>query len=148
MFVRDPFERAISAYYNKVATNLLLRGRKFTLNTYFKHLAEENEGNFHFVPQMSLCDPCKLNISYLGRTETILRDVDIIVNHKTSLHEKIDFSLENKNQTGWRIKETKYQPRELIYNQLDKQILKKFAWKYWIDFMAFGYNPHTFLQNF
>ena len=147
MFVRDPFERAVSAYYNKVKKENYFNGRNWTIVEYFEHLIKNDVTDRHFKPQYQLCNPCSLNVSYLGRTETMISDMDAIINRQTSLHMKIPFDPKDQVSTNVSLKNTTGKAMNDIYLQLDPKLMKKFIWKYRLDYLAFGYNPYSLLSK-
>ena len=119
MFVRDPFERAVSAYYNKVLQHNDLNGQNWTIREYFINLVENNNNDHHFRPQISVWDPCFLNITYLRRTETLVKDLEAIINKETKLHLKIPFSLKDEKYSTVNLEKTKNKPILDIYKQLN-----------------------------
>ena len=147
MFVRDPFERAVSSYYNKVIEENYLNGQNWTIREYFNNLVKNDYKDQHIKPQIAVCDPCFLNITYLGRTETLLTDLDAIINKETKLHLQIPFSLNDQKNSTVSLKKTKNKPMLDIYRQLDRDLIKKFIWKYRLDYIAFGYDPYKILSK-
>ena len=146
MFVRDPFERAVSAYYNKVKGKNLLKGKNWTISEYFDHLVKHNVQDEHFKLQQRVCDPCYLNVDYLGRTETMISDIDAIINHKTKLHLNIPFD-PREDHSKVSLNNTTNKSMQDIYRELDPKLMKKFIWKYRLDYLAFGYNPYKVLSK-
>ena len=146
MFVRDPFQRALSGYYNKVLPHNYLNGAKWSLSQYFEHLVADNIENQHFRSQITICDPCFLGIDYLGRQETLADDFEVLIYEKTSLHKNVTFDRSSRNEK-LNLKKTKYKPHDLVLSQLNKPLFKKFVWKYRLDYIAFGYNPNTILSK-
>ncbi|XP_075250808.1 uncharacterized protein LOC142343011 [Convolutriloba macropyga] len=67
MFVRDPFQRALSAYYNKVRKENYFGGRDWSLNRYFNYLVQNSMQDPHFKTQVEaathyLIEPVDVNI--------------------------------------------------------------------------------------
>ena len=147
-FTRDPFERAVSGYFNKVIKENLLTGSKTRFNEYLRFLATNDTNNHHFDPQMSVCDPCKLPISFLGRTETLETDLDYLINNATKFYKRLNYHKYDSAKVGksFQLKKTSYW--KLESEKLDFEALVMFLWKYRLDYMAFGYNPHDSLRKY
>ena len=147
MFVRDPFQRALSAYYNKVRKENYFGGRDWSLNRYFDYLVQNSMQDPHFKTQVEVCDPCFLGINYLGRTETMNNDLHQLVNVRTTLHKEIQFSIQKAENSSIVLKKTKYNSMNRTYQKLDRYLILQFVWKYRMDYLAFGYNPYTILSK-
>ena len=147
MFVRDPFARALSAYYNKVRKENYFEGKKWTPNDYFSYLVHNTTDNQHFNQQVDVCDPCYLNINFIGRTETMYRDMDLLINKKTKINQKVNFILPKTEGNISVLKKTRYKSMSEIYYNLNKVLIRQFIWKYRFDYLAFGYNPYSVLNK-
>lgn len=105
LFVRDPFERIISAYRDKLecGRNKYYRplGRKIvqlmrksphishncakapTFEEFLRYvIAEHEKGNRldeHWAPVYSFCTPCSINFTIIGKVETFQRDSEYII---------------------------------------------------------------------
>ena len=147
MFTRDPFDRALSGFFDKVLRKGWLEGPNMTLNHYFDILVEGDTRNVHFTKQLSICDPCFLNISYLGRTETMNQDMDYIINDLTNMHEKVPFKVEDvKTNESLVRNKSSYDVKTL--RTLDLQKILAFIFAYRFDYLAFGYNPYHALLRY
>ena len=141
MFTRDPFDRALSGYFDKVVRRDWLGGRNMTLNEYFNVLNERKTSNIHFATQLSICDPCQLNISFLGRTETMYEDMDYIINYATNMHEKVTFqAVETKRNDTFASNKSEYDIEKLKTLSLEKVLA--FIFEFRNDYLALGYNPY------
>ena len=143
-FARDPFERALSGYFNKIiGKNWFGGAANLSLNKFLNRLSnfDPKLSNNHFLPQISHCDPCLLNMSFIGRTETLKLDMDYLINNATKMYEKIQFHYNSAD-----IKEELLNQKKTNYSfpenmTVDVNTLFKFFWAYRLDYLAFGYNP-------
>ncbi|XP_030383179.1 carbohydrate sulfotransferase 11 [Scaptodrosophila lebanonensis] len=104
-FVRDPFERIVSAYRNKLegnrnsfykalGTKIVHKYRRHSLGGPWPRcgptfeefvrflIAEHAEGkrfDEHWAPVYSFCTPCSVNFSIIGKVETFQRDSEFII---------------------------------------------------------------------
>ena len=140
MFVRDPFERAVSSYFNKVLTGQTLKNKSMTMENYFHYLNTANSDNEHFVTKLSLCDPCLSNFSFIGRSESLNSDFRFIVNEATDFHKLVSFRGNEENFNDAKKEMDKYRTLTL-------ESLFQFIWNFRQDYLAFGYNPHHAIKQ-
>ena len=140
MFTRDPFDRALSGYFNKILPRNTAR-KNTSLDEFFMTVIERKTENKHFIKQLTICDPCLLNMSFLGRTETMNEDLDYIINDLTRMHETVFFSA-NGTQTNQNISINKSQYDKGVLKTLSFHNLLAFIYEYRFDYVAFGYNPY------
>ena len=100
IFVRDPFERLVSAYRNKWQdkaniqlhahlgkkiiekyrynnTKTVITGDDVSFMEYVRYLIDNPpwEVNEHWMPYEDLCRPCNVNYDFIGSIDTLERDV-------------------------------------------------------------------------
>merc|ERR1719273_1314113 len=102
LFVRNPLDRLISAYQNKLSKKFSYTsyfqkrfgrfivqkyrenpteeskrlGNDVTIGEFFKYLADPinyEKFNEHWTPQVDLCQPCLINYDFIGHYEDIDR---------------------------------------------------------------------------
>ena len=145
-FVRDPFDRAISAYFDKVTGGNRLTGRNTSLTSFFEQLVAGNVANDpHFLPQLAICDPCQLKTSFYGRTETLSADMDYVINDATEMHRTLNYT--SQSSVGSKFLNNKTDDSRLRNMALEPHVLHQFIWKYRHDFLAYGYNPHEAIKK-
>ncbi len=139
MFVRDPLSRAMSAYTDRVVKKGKHEGgRNLSLSKFFTStLMNSSTTDQHFLTQINVCNPCKLNLTFLGRLETMDEDLDYIVNKGTKLHDVINFKV---NKTKQILNKSVLSSDRL--ETLSLEVLFKFIWYFRHDYLAFGYNPY------
>ncbi|XP_037811560.1 carbohydrate sulfotransferase 11 [Lucilia sericata] len=106
LFVRDPFERIVSGYRNKLeggkntyyktlARRIISKFRKHpiagggrsksgpTFNEFVQYLIDQHEQgkqfDEHWSPIYSFCTPCSINFTIIGKVETFNRDSEFII---------------------------------------------------------------------
>ncbi|KAM4013377.1 carbohydrate sulfotransferase 8-like isoform 2-T2 [Anomaloglossus baeobatrachus] len=99
MFTRDPFQRLVSAYRDKLLHGVGYQGieipriikakyrkdKKSTENVNFNEFVQylltekPKEMDVHWRPMHYLCDPCNINYDFLGKLETVKKDSDYVL---------------------------------------------------------------------
>lgn len=165
MFVRDPWERLLSAYIDKFTKinkyneyfhmkygrriikyfrknstmKSLNKGRNVTFPEFVKFVRNQWEKgermNAHWAPMVKLCQPCKVQYDFIGKFETFSEDSSVVLSRITQ---------HNCNGT---ISNTGYKhvspTRKLLfkyYGKLNHDDLLSLQKIYHYDFRAFGYN--------
>lgn len=109
MFIRDPRERLVSAYRNKIehpvtsnpAEQTLWDDIRTMIMQFYRRTNDMNESpyptfsefvhflsdsdsadmNEHYKPVSALCQPCSVHYNYVGNFETLRRDADRILQY-------------------------------------------------------------------
>lgn len=158
IFVRNPFERLLSAYRNKLEqhydsskyfqarfgkyiiknfrknpSNMSLeKGDDVTFAEFAQYLIKSEVGSYneHWQTVTELCHPCYLNYDLIGKYETLTEDSDFVLNYF-----KLNFSfpgLPKPSRTASSL--VKY------FSTLDKDVIYKLYKIYELDFKLFGYD--------
>ena len=122
MFTRDPFSRIWSAYLDKIvlpdfwlqigvpavktqrrnaSTHSLQCGDDATFEELIRYVlprAKLYQSDNHFAPIHSVCNPCLLNFTYIGKIETFKDDVKHIL-EDNGLNYLLDLNLLNETNT-------------------------------------------------
>lgn len=154
-FVREPFERLLSAYRDKFVhktTSLYLTmGRNITnkvrhstgngfrdherptfdeFTSYIDQLSDTSTWDMHWRPSHQTCYPCAINYTYVGHFETVKEDADYILK-QLRLDKMVEFPSFRGSRT----------PDELqkYYSQIPLDRIIRLAENYHTDFDMFGY---------
>ncbi|XP_053330321.1 carbohydrate sulfotransferase 8-like [Spea bombifrons] len=99
MFSRNPFQRLVSAYRDKILHTEAYYGTKLVQmikekfrtphkrkeNVTFEEfvsyilLGDPNKWDIHWLPMHRLCDPCNIHYDFFGKYETIKEDADYVL---------------------------------------------------------------------
>lgn len=132
IFVRDPMERLVSAYrsrmvegkepyYRRISSRLsktsrrkLSTGLEFrvkntaTFDQFVRYVIDERKRrkllDRHWMPQVEICDPCKLQYDFIGHYETYESDALHVFNYllgRVNIQkDSINFTISNKKMKG------------------------------------------------
>ena len=161
MFVREPFERLLSAYrdcfhgsyktktaywkgYHKFVKDVLARGTGRHNDTLPGDVTFEQFATFlvlqwregvsfqaHWREQHNLCDPCQIQFDFIGHYETLEEDALFIL-RKTNLENKVNFPHWNPTDTNSLMQE--------YYSTLSFLRIKQLQSIYQKDIELFGYS--------
>ena len=135
-FVRDPFQRALSAYFDKI------RKRNDNINSFFRSLVGGYfDWNVHFTDFFSLCDSCRTKFDFIGRRETHDRDLDYIINNITSLGSKLSYTA-NQKPSMQEFFRNRSKKESNVVARLEMSLVYEFIIKFKNDYLAYGYNPY------
>lgn len=164
IFVRNPFERLLSAYRNKLeqhydsskyfqarfgryiirnfrknpSNESLDKGDDVTFAEFAKYLISSDVSmyNEHWQTVTELCHPCFIDYDLIGKYETLIEDSDFVLNYF-----KLNFSfpgLPKPSKTASSL--VKY------FSTLDKDVIYKLYKIYEMDFKLFGYDLFNTLE--
>ena len=152
-FVREPFERLLSAYrdkfvgkttsfYEGVGKKIVreVRGDSMRNNTserptfdeftsYLDRLPDRSTWDMHWRPAHQTCYPCAINYNYVGYFETIKEDADYILK-RLGLDKKVEFP-PFKSGTPKLL--------ENHYSQIPLDRILRLAEVFRVDFEMFGF---------
>ncbi|XP_063420151.1 carbohydrate sulfotransferase 11-like [Mytilus trossulus] len=167
VFVRDPFERLLSAFKDKmfrkdppffrnIAEKIIRLKRSKEVNhsdeikfvEFVKYLTDpdtfESSYEQHWAKYENLCQPCLVNYDFIGKFETMKNDIsrtfkylDIKIFNETVFPDR---SVSYKNTESSKITQT-------FYNQLPEMYLKRLWHLYKIDFQMFSYQMPDFVSD-
>ncbi|EDW64577.1 carbohydrate sulfotransferase 11 [Drosophila virilis] len=169
LFVRDPFERILSAYRNKLegnrnsfykalGTKVVQRFRRRsasgtfprcgpTFEEFVRFLIQEhatgNRFDEHWAPVYSFCTPCSVNFSIIGKTETFQRDSEFIIRQaglESLLLGKLPRRKLRKIANRARNGVKSEELVERYFADLDRSTLDQLLKIYRIDFELFDYD--------
>ena len=167
IFVRHPFERLVSAYRDKLAGDNLFyqktfgreiiqkyrqnpsgfsleNGHDVTFPEFVRFIVDQwKDGrkmlDVHWRPIVDLCLPCAMRYDFIGKFETLNRDVEYLLQkiNRDDLNRLFTLSNEeNSNKTSTLSLWKQYM------NQLSHQQLSQLNGMYGDDFKIFGYPPY------
>lgn len=154
-FVREPFERLLSAFrdkfetyttslYSKMGREIVGKVRKSSENKngnelpsfdeftdYLSTLPDNPQWDMHWRPTHQVCYPCAIDYDYVGRFETVKEDADYIL-QQLELDKMAEFPSFSGSKTSKRLR--KY------YSQIPRKRIEKLIEIYRPDFEMFNYD--------
>lgn len=180
MFVRNPFERLLSAYKNKFTMHYntyfptrygkkiikkyrrnpskeaLSRGHNVTFLEFIKYLIDPETPrsqplNDHWKHYYKLCHPCVINYDFVGKYETLNRDVDYVLNQLNVSHlvqfpkqsPGVQFPKQSPAPTATRTADLVAQS----YANISTEYVRRLWNTYAVDFAMFEYKYPDFLRK-
>ncbi|CAG5120380.1 unnamed protein product, partial [Candidula unifasciata] len=164
VFVRDPFERLLSAYRNKFMkppnssfeylsrkmvkvyrTNSTLRGG-VTFEEFVKYLVDPAQiipTNPHWQPFYELCRPCEMMYDFVGKLSTFNEDTRYILKIN-KLEKLVEFPKTPDSP------HTLHKTDTLLnsyYSKIPKELLRKLYNVYYPDYVLFDFNIPPAIQK-
>ena len=166
LVLRHPFDRLLSAYYNKIADmgnkkkwNLKRRNMKKDFKTdpiSFPEFAEAVLGgghsDIHWNPYAHRCNVCEIEYDYVLRIENFARDFDTFLDHLAIAKNASTRSLRLRASSNEKSTSSSniFKPKKLKeFGKLEPRYLKALTKLYQTDMALFGYgfNPNEFLTS-
>ncbi|XP_061153732.1 carbohydrate sulfotransferase 14 [Syngnathus typhle] len=167
MFVREPMERLLSAYRNKLGeiesfqrkygVEIVKRYRKspsgkssqsagddVTFAEFVRYLLDEDveRMNDHWMPMYNLCQPCALHYDFIGSYEHLTRDADYVL-RRVGAPPHVSFPA----RQSW-YKPVTADTLHYYLCSLPQKLLRELLPKYILDFSIFAYQfPNTSTEH-
>lgn len=158
IFVRDPFDRLVSAYMDKFHNSpagsscywcketkrVLSRSRKEEIHNNSTLTFEEflqyslQHDNDHWRTYLAHSDPCQLNFSFIGKYESRDQDISVLLQQ---LYGDTPFNFPKTNS------KTRSMNVDDFYKPVSSTTLQSIANKYKDDCIMFGYNCLKYLPR-
>ena len=140
-FVRNPYDRVLSAYLDKITQPHKQRkiaehlqkplDSNITFEDFIKYLNRGGlYGNIHWAPQSSFLLP-KEYYGFIGYVETLNQDLQYLLSHIFPNVSSYNFEKETKNITH------AHNKREIYYSA---ELMRQVRRLYWMDFEHLGYD--------
>ncbi|XP_029454477.1 carbohydrate sulfotransferase 11-like isoform X1 [Rhinatrema bivittatum] len=154
MVTRDPFERLVSAYRNKILHGVqsfmkLIKAafpkssNNVTFQEFVNFILQEKLNNNHWRPMYKLCDPCRIHYDIIGKIETVNQDADHIlksIGAPEDLHYPTFKTFATEPRTNEQI------TAEYFGNLSSKQV-EQLLKLYEFDFSLFNYSSNVKYMN-
>ncbi|XP_063728994.1 carbohydrate sulfotransferase 9-like [Symsagittifera roscoffensis] len=164
IFVREPLMKIVSSYFSKFCNPKWNRvyAKKFgfdakykpTLGEVLRKLASgENLPLYsthddHFMSYFDKCDPCLLEYDFIGRFETLQRDLKYLIFNKTSLHEGLSRPVEDAPYSG-KFEDCRYSiDNPEAYRDVSIEDVKTLIKNHRQEYAAFGYDAEATIKYF
>eukprot|EP00090_Calanus_glacialis_P010167 TRINITY_DN18556_c0_g1_i1.p1 TRINITY_DN18556_c0_g1~~TRINITY_DN18556_c0_g1_i1.p1 ORF type:complete len:359 (-),score=48.11 TRINITY_DN18556_c0_g1_i1:87-1163(-) len=162
---RNPFERLVSAYKDKIFGALpgtfhdkmrrkitqtyrnvnVPKGRKLqtsfipSFKEFVQYIVDENSAQntpeMHWAPVYSFCNPCQVNLNSIAKFETLSEDTTFLL-RKIKGAENLTVEKKNSAKDG----KSSHDVTRMYLKELDKNLYTRLVQLYEIDFDIFGYD--------
>ncbi|KAG5830830.1 hypothetical protein ANANG_G00314730 [Anguilla anguilla] len=144
LFVREPFERLVSAYRNKFTLKALRSGADVRFPEFARYLADpatRRDGplNEHWAPVHSLCHPCHLRYDLVGKYEALEDDANYLL-RLAGVAPRLRFPSFAKSTR------TTDQMAAAFFHNVSAQQQALLYQLYRLDFLMFNYSMPSYLQ--
>ena len=141
MFVRDPIERLLSAYRAHLPHGMF-HNHNYTFKTFLEVILNKSDAtiNPHLRSFSRDCNPCKLNLDYIGTTDNYNEDMNRILK---SVGADKYIKLPERNQTGYTNSKSSEALQEYL-KQIPKSLLRKLYERFYWDYFLFGFRKPNF----
>lgn len=164
MFVRDPFERIVSAYrdkflhdddkyYSNFYANLIRKRLAINVNSteyitfpeFVRFIVQENPyyRDTHWKPMFQLCDPCNIQYDIIGKIESITRDADFVLKTIGAPKDLKYPTMKHHSNDSRTNEEITKQYLETLPPKLYRQLLELYS----PDFSMFEYSYYKIFGN-
>eukprot|EP00092_Neocalanus_flemingeri_P028623 GFUD01031082.1.p1 GENE.GFUD01031082.1~~GFUD01031082.1.p1 ORF type:complete len:350 (+),score=63.55 GFUD01031082.1:158-1207(+) len=164
IIARNPFERLVSAYKDKIFGALpgsfhdkmrrkitqeyrhvnIPRSRKLqpelipSFKEFVQYILDENSKQntpeMHWAPVYSFCNPCQVNLNLIAKFETLSADTENVLS-KIKATENLNVEKKNSAKDG----KSSHKVTKMYLKELGKELYEKLVQLYVIDFDIFGY---------
>ena len=162
VFVREPIDRLLSAYKDKLANHFkhnkiwfkrfgrpiirsfrpnatreeIQRGNDTTFKEFVQYVIQNKPNNRHWSEYNKLCRPCQLKYDFIGKYETMDRDAEFIL-RKVGVKEGITFPKMYKARLGG---------KDHFFQTLSQEEYKSLWEVYYADYLMFNYSYPDYLH--
>ncbi len=155
LFVRDPFDRLLSAYIDKYTTmNDMYRNyfsrlygipvNDITFEVFLNYTSNDilhgDVVDPHFASHVDLCLPCDIEYDFVGKIETFKEDAEFVIGLFKLSSATVNGDIFARGNAP-SIQRGKYRRHNQFYQLVSDHVMDKVRQAYAIDFKLFGYDP-------
>ncbi|KAI4876067.1 hypothetical protein NFI96_010445 [Prochilodus magdalenae] len=139
IFVREPFERLVSAYRNKFTRNYNVAFHKRYGTKIIRRHRKEEPFNEHWERVHSLCHPCLIHYDVVGKYETLEQDSQYLLK-LAGADQEVQFPTFSKSTRTTGDMAAKF------FDNISPFYQKKLFNLYRMDFLLFNYSTPAYLK--